>query len=135
MILEFTKEEFDLCESILVSQQMIQSYSEASGDHNPIHTQADVARSMGLEKTIAHGMLLVGLIHKNITIWMNRQSQLKEFRISGLDTKFLLPIYSDSRVFFRAQVISLGPSELTLAVKVLDQNFKPHVTATVRLQK
>ncbi|HEY7976329.1 MAG TPA: MaoC family dehydratase N-terminal domain-containing protein, partial [Ktedonobacterales bacterium] len=40
-----------------VTQEQINAYAEVSGDHNPIHLDPATARSVGLEGTIAHGML------------------------------------------------------------------------------
>jgi acyl dehydratase len=36
-------------------------YAEASGDHNPIHQDETVARSVGLPGVIAHGMYTMAL--------------------------------------------------------------------------
>ena len=38
------------------------AYAEASGDHNPIHQDEDVARSVGLPGVIAHGMYTLALV-------------------------------------------------------------------------
>jgi acyl dehydratase len=35
-------------------------YAEASGDHNPLHTDEAHARAAGLDGVIAHGMLVMG---------------------------------------------------------------------------
>ncbi|MEI7770052.1 MAG: MaoC/PaaZ C-terminal domain-containing protein [Chloroflexales bacterium] len=37
-------------------------YAEASGDHNPLHTDDAHARAAGLDGVIAHGMLVMGQI-------------------------------------------------------------------------
>jgi len=42
--------------------EQIAAYAKASGDHNPIHLDADFARSVGLPGVIAHGMLQMGLL-------------------------------------------------------------------------
>lgn len=46
----------------LVSQQRIDAYADASGDHNPIHVDPSFARSTPFGGTIAHGMLVLALI-------------------------------------------------------------------------
>ena len=38
------------------------AYADASGDHNPIHQDDDVARSVGLPGVIAHGMYTLALV-------------------------------------------------------------------------
>lgn len=56
-----------------VSQAQIDAYAEASGDHNPIHVNAEAARAVGLEGTIAHGMLSMGFLGQLVTDWLAAQ--------------------------------------------------------------
>jgi 3-hydroxybutyryl-CoA dehydratase len=42
-----------------VTQEKINRYAEASGDHNPIHIDEDYARQTSLGGTVAHGMLVL----------------------------------------------------------------------------
>ena len=42
--------------------EQIAAYAEPSGDHNPIHADADFARSVGLPGIIAHGMLQMSIL-------------------------------------------------------------------------
>ena len=44
------------------TREQIAAYAQASGDHNPIHLDDEVARSVGLPGVIAHGMLQMGLL-------------------------------------------------------------------------
>jgi len=44
-------------------------YAAASGDHNPIHQDDDVARSVGLPGVIAHGMYTMALAARAVTEW------------------------------------------------------------------
>ena len=45
------------------------AYAEASGDHNPIHQDEDVARSVGLPGVIAHGMYTMALAARAVATW------------------------------------------------------------------
>ena len=45
-----------------VTQGGIDAYADASGDHNPIHVDAEFARTTPFGGTIAHGMLVLALI-------------------------------------------------------------------------
>jgi acyl dehydratase len=47
--------------TVTFTVEQITAYSEASGDHNPIHLDDDFARSVGLPGRIAHGMLQMGI--------------------------------------------------------------------------
>lgn len=44
-------------------------YAHASGDHNPIHQDEDVARSVGLPGVIAHGMFTMALAARAVDTW------------------------------------------------------------------
>jgi acyl dehydratase len=44
-------------------------YAEVSGDHNPIHQDDEVARSVGLPGVIAHGMYTMALAARAVTEW------------------------------------------------------------------
>jgi acyl dehydratase len=44
-------------------------YAEASGDHNPIHQDETVARSVGLPGVIAHGMYTMALAARAVSAW------------------------------------------------------------------
>jgi len=44
-----------------VTRADLVAYADASGDHNPIHQDEDVARSVGLPGVIAHGMYTLAL--------------------------------------------------------------------------
>jgi acyl dehydratase len=44
-------------------------YAAASGDHNPIHQDDEVARSVGLPGVIAHGMYTMALAARAVGEW------------------------------------------------------------------
>lgn len=44
-------------------------YARASGDHNPIHQDEEVARSVGLPGVIAHGMYTMALAARAVEAW------------------------------------------------------------------
>lgn len=60
-------------------------YAGASGDFNPLHTDDDFAKAVGLDGVIAHGMLIMGFVGQAITQWIPRK-YLKKFgvRFAGM---------------------------------------------------
>ena len=42
-----------------ISRSMLALYAGASGDHNPIHIDIDLAKQTGLSDVITHGMLVM----------------------------------------------------------------------------
>ena len=53
-----------------VTQQQVDAYADASGDHNPIHISSAAARAVGLDGTIAHGMLSMAFLGQLVTDWL-----------------------------------------------------------------
>jgi acyl dehydratase len=56
-----------------VTQEQINAYADVSGDHNPIHLNPEAARNVGLEGTIAHGMLSMAFLGQLVTNWLATQ--------------------------------------------------------------
>ncbi len=63
-----------------ISRTTLALFAGASGDHNPIHIDLDVARSAGLDDVFAHGMLSMAYLGRLLTGWLP-QARLRGFRV------------------------------------------------------
>jgi acyl dehydratase len=63
------------------------AYAEASGDHNPIHQDEAVARSVGLPGVIAHGMYTLALAARYVDEELGEPG-----RIAQIGAKFTRPV-------------------------------------------
>ena len=63
------------------------AYAEASGDHNPIHQDEDVARAVGLPGVIAHGMYTLAAVARVVDDWVGEPGRIVE-----LSAKFTKPV-------------------------------------------
>jgi len=61
-------------------------YAEASGDHNPIHVDEEVALAVGLPGVIAHGMYTLGLLARAVASWSGGAE------VVDLGAKFTAPV-------------------------------------------
>ena len=50
-----------------ITQDTINQYAEASGDHNPLHVDPEFAATTRFEGPIAHGMLLLAYLSEMMT--------------------------------------------------------------------
>jgi acyl dehydratase len=68
-----------------VNRTTLALFAGASGDHNPIHIDIDVARRSGMPDVFAQGMLGMAWLGRVITGWVP-QSQLRRFdaRFQGI---------------------------------------------------
>jgi acyl dehydratase len=69
-----------------VTRADLVAYAEASGDHNPIHQDEAVARSVGLPGVIAHGMYTMALAARAVADWYPRAE------LVSLGCKFTAPV-------------------------------------------
>jgi acyl dehydratase len=63
-----------------ISRTTLALYACASGDHNPMHLDIDVARGVGLPDVFAHGMLVMAYAGRLLTDWAP-QERLREFKV------------------------------------------------------
>lgn len=63
-----------------ISRTTLALFAGASGDHNPIHIDLDVAKSAGLDDVFAHGMLSMAYLGRLLTDWIDPQS-IRSYRV------------------------------------------------------
>lgn len=59
-----------LSRTVTVDRALLVDYANASGDQNPIHQDAEFARSVGLQDVIAHGMWTMGAALDVVTAYV-----------------------------------------------------------------
>jgi acyl dehydratase len=75
-------------DSVEISRDSLVRYAGASGDFNPIHYRDDVAKSVGLEGVLAHGMLTMGLAVAPVTVWLGDRGFVSSYQV-----RFTKPVY------------------------------------------
>ena len=57
-----------------ITRAKLALYAGASGDHNPIHIDIDMAKSSGLPDVFAHGMLSFGVLARLPKDWAGQEN-------------------------------------------------------------
>jgi acyl dehydratase len=60
-----------------ITQVQLIRYAGAAGDFNQIHTVPAYAKEAGLDGTIAHGMLIMGILGQMVTDWAGVKNVVK----------------------------------------------------------
>jgi acyl dehydratase len=63
-----------------ISRATLALFAGASGDHNPIHIDLDVARSAGRPDVFAHGMLSMAYLGRLLTNWVP-QERIRSYHV------------------------------------------------------
>lgn len=115
-----------------VTRADLVAYAEASGDHNPIHQDDEVARAVGLPGVIAHGMYTLALVGRAVAEWTGGAE------VVDLGAKFTSPVVvpaeGGAEVVVRGTVKSVADGLVTLALEVTcgDQKVLGMPKAVVR---
>jgi acyl dehydratase len=72
---ELPEKHFKLTRADLVN------YAGVSGDLNPIHWDDEIAKQVGLDTAIAHGMLTMGLGGGYVTEWVGDPGAVTEYNV------------------------------------------------------
>ena len=64
-----------------VTREQLVQYAHASGDLNPLHTDDDFAKSIGMDSVIAHGMLIMGFLGQYVQELAGTESIVYQFNM------------------------------------------------------
>lgn len=68
--------------TVHLTRESLVRYAGASGDFNPIHYRDDVAKRVGLEGVLAHGMLTMGLSVATIGEWLGDPGRVVDYAVN-----------------------------------------------------
>lgn len=105
-------------ETFALDREALVRYAGASGDFNPIHYRDDVAKSVGLEGVLAHGMLTMGLAIGPLAAWLEGTGHITSYQV-----RFTKPVY----------VPSSGSVEVTVSASVSKRDAPEAGQVTVAL--
>jgi len=66
-------------------------YAGASGDFNPIHYRDDIAKAVGLDGVLAHGMLTMGAAVQVAINWIGDPGRILDYGV-----RFTKPVFVDA---------------------------------------
>lgn len=64
-----------------VTKVQLVKYAGASGDFNPLHTDDEFARSIGMSGVVAHGMLIMGFLGEYVMQLAGTNAEPARFRM------------------------------------------------------
>lgn len=73
------------------TRDVLVRYAGASGDFNPIHYRDDIAKSVGLEGVLAHGMLTMGVVASGTVEWLGDAGFVCDYQV-----RFTKPVFVDA---------------------------------------
>ncbi|ALC18708.1 MaoC/PaaZ C-terminal domain-containing protein [Streptomyces pristinaespiralis] len=110
-----------------ISRTDLALYAGASGDHNPMHIDLDVAKSAGLEDVFAHGMLSMAYLGRLLT------SHVPQERIRSFNVRFtsITPVNARPTAIATVTKTENGLTYLDLAMTLEDGTVTLAGTAVI----
>ncbi|MGB5653345.1 MAG: MaoC family dehydratase [Robiginitalea sp.] len=95
-------------EWVTVTQEMIDDFAKATGDHQWIHTDVEKAQKLSpFKTTIAHGFLSVSLLSKTLGDLLEVQSAKMGVNYGLNKVRFPSPVPSGSRVRLQSRIATI----------------------------
>jgi acyl dehydratase len=99
-------------EWLTVTQEMIDKFAEATGDHQWIHVDVERAkREMPGGKTIAHGYLTLSLLPRLAPTLMSVAKRRRGLNYGSNKIRFISPVPAGSRIRLRQKLVKAEPVE------------------------
>ena len=112
--------------SAVVDPEMIRAYAQLSGDHNPIHEDAEYAANTRFGRPVAHGLLVAGFVQTALT---------KMVAPGGVSTNYQFdlkaPAFAGAAITAHAVCAHLDPvtHRVTFTITVVDDTTRKQLVS------
>ncbi|KCO91045.1 (3R)-hydroxyacyl-ACP dehydratase subunit HadB [Mycobacterium tuberculosis] len=99
-----------------LTRQDLVNYAGVSGDLNPIHWDDEIAKVVGLDTAIAHGMLTMGIGGGYVTSWVGDPGAVTEYNVRFTA---VVPVPNDGKgaeLVFNGWVKSVDPESKSVTI-------------------
>jgi 3-hydroxybutyryl-CoA dehydratase len=101
------------------------AYAEVSGDSNPLHLDAELARSVGLAAPPVHGMLLLASFEPALQAWR------PDLRLARLSGRFTQPVLEGESVTLSGRVMRAADDAPGILMRLLANGAASRAPAIV----
>ena len=106
-VFQHVGEELGPSDWLTVTQEMIDKFAEATGDHQWIHVDVERAkREMPGGKTIAHGYLTLSLLPRLAPTLMKIEKRKRGLNYGSNRIRFISPVPAGSRIRLRQRLVN-----------------------------
>ncbi len=96
-----------------VTREDVRAYADAGGDQNPLHQDDDVARMVGFDGIIAHGMFTMGHLGACVAGWAGDPAN-----IARLSAQFRAPVFMGEEIVAGGRIRSVDETTRTVVAEL-----------------
>jgi acyl dehydratase len=111
-LLQHVGEELGPSEWLTVTQEMIDKFADATGDHQWIHVDVERAKKeLPGGKTIAHGYLTLSLLPRLAPTLMSVERRRRGLNYGSNRVRFTAPVPAGARIRLKQKLVKVEPVE------------------------
>lgn len=114
-----------------VTRELFREYAEASSDQNPIHLEDAVAKEMGLQGVIMHGMLSMAFMADHVCANFPEDN----FRLIRLKSRFRKVTFPGDELTCGGQVKKVHGKKLHLSLWIKNQKAETTTDGEAEVEK
>ncbi len=106
-----------------ITNEMVESFREITGDINPLHNDFDYAKSKGYNEKVVYGMLTSSFLSTLAGVYLPGKYSL----IHSVEILFKKPVFvSDSPLIIKGKVIEINEmfKQFTIGFEILNKKFE-----------
>lgn len=119
----------------VITLELLKRFANASGDHNPIHQDEAVAKSMGLPGVIAHGMLITSFVHTRALQAIASDRSLWDTKILSSQTRFKAMTFLGDEIHIGGHWQLASPTEFKVVLEAKNQRGESVVVTSLFLTR
>ena len=104
--------------SVIVTEKMLRSFFEITGDNNPLHCDENYSKECGYRTKVCYGMLTASFLSTLAGVYLPGKNSL----IHGIDIEFPNPVYVGDKLTITGKVSKKDDKFKCIIVKVIILN-------------
>lgn len=115
---------------VTVTEAMLDSFREITGDVNPLHNDENYAKSRNYKGRVAYGMLTASFMSTLAGVYLPGEHSL----IQSVEAKFVQPVYAGDVITVTGEVTEKNDTCSLIYVKVTMKNAKGEKVCRGKMQ-
>ena len=115
---------------VLITDSMVDSFREITGDINPLHTDCNYAKSKGYPDMVVYGMLTSSFYSTLVGLYLPGKHSL----LQAINISFNVPVFIGDRLIVYGEVTYINEAYKQLEIKafITNQNNKKVSKAKIK---
>jgi 3-hydroxybutyryl-CoA dehydratase len=116
--------------SVVITEEMLASFRNLSGDINPLHCDSAYARRAGFDDVVVHGLLSASFYSTLVGVHLPGKSCL----LHGIDISFSKPVYAGDALTVAGEIAHLNEACRQAEIRARIQNSAGIATSKARIR-